>query len=64
MSKVARTGTFVGMDLDQPAIDFTALARSMGVDATAIDSTGDVGDAVRAALATGRPHVLELPISA
>ena len=60
----ARTGTFVGMDLDQPAIDFTALARSMGVDATAIDSTGDVGDAVRAALATGRPHVLELPISA
>ena len=52
------------MDLDQPAIDFTALARSMGVDATAIDSTGDVGDAVRAALATGRPHVLELPISA
>ncbi len=26
----ARTGTFVGMDLDQPPIDFTALARSMG----------------------------------
>ena len=51
----ARTGTFVGMDLDQPPIDFTALARSMGVDATAIDSTGDVGDAVRAALGHGAP---------
>ena len=57
-----RTGRFIGMDLDEPPIDFSALARSMGVDATAVDHADDVGDAVRAALASGRPHVLELPI--
>jgi len=58
-----RTGRFVGMDLDEPPVDFLALARSMAVDATRIDSAADVGDAVRAALAGGRPHVLELPIT-
>ncbi|MGH9274713.1 MAG: thiamine pyrophosphate-dependent enzyme, partial [Acidimicrobiales bacterium] len=59
-----RTGRFVGMDLDDPPIDYVALARSMSVDATLVDHAGDVGDAVRAALASGRPHVLELPITA
>ncbi len=59
-----RTGRFIGMDLDDPPMDFTALARSMAVDATTVDSAADVGDAVRGALASGRPHVLELPISA
>lgn len=59
-----RTGRFIGMDLDDPPIDFVALARSMAVDATTVDHAADVGDAVRAALASGRPHLLELPISA
>jgi benzoylformate decarboxylase len=59
-----RTGRFVGMDLDEPPIDFSALAGSMGVDATVVESADDVGDALRVALASGRPHVLELPISA
>jgi benzoylformate decarboxylase len=59
-----RTGRFVGMDLDDPPIDFLALAASMAVDATRIDHASDVGDAMRSALASGRPHVLELPITA
>jgi benzoylformate decarboxylase len=59
-----RTGRFVGMDLDDPPVDFLALAASMAVDATRIDHAADVGDAVRSALASGRPHVLELPITA
>jgi benzoylformate decarboxylase len=58
-----RTGRFIGMDLDDPPIDYVALARSMAVDATRVDHAGDVGDAVRDALASGRPHVLELPIT-
>ena len=60
----ARTGRFIAMDLDDPPVDFLALARSMAVDATAVDHAADVGDAVKAALASGRPHVIELPISA
>lgn len=59
-----RTGRFVGMDLVDPPIDYVALATSMAVDATRVDHAADVGDAVRAALAAGRPHLLELPISA
>src|SRR5688500_5653976 len=59
-----RTGTFVGMDLDRPAVDYVGLARSMGVDATLVEKAGDVGDAVRAAWDAGRPHLLELPIAA
>jgi len=59
----ARTGRYVGMDLTDPPIDYVALATSMAVDATRIDHAGDVGDALRAALGSGRPHLLELPIS-
>ncbi len=59
----AATGNLVGMDLDQPPVDFVALAASMGVAATRVDHTADVGDALAAALAAGRPHVLELPIT-
>jgi len=60
----ATTGTFVGMDLDRPAVDYLALARSMGVDATLVETATEIGDAAQAALATGRPHVLEIPIAA
>ncbi|MFZ6002819.1 MAG: thiamine pyrophosphate-binding protein [Actinomycetota bacterium] len=59
----ARTGRFVGMDLTDPPVDYLALATSMAVDATRVDHADDVGDAVRSALASGRPHLLELSIS-
>jgi benzoylformate decarboxylase len=58
----ARTGRFIGMDLDDPPVDFLALARSMAVDATGVEHAGDIGDAVKAALDAGRPHLLELRI--
>ena len=47
-----------------PPVDYVALATSMAVDATRVDHADDVGDAVRAALDAGRPHLLELPIGA
>jgi benzoylformate decarboxylase len=59
-----RTGRFVGLDLAEPPIDYVGLATSMGVDATRVDHTDDVGEVVRSALAAGRPHLLELPITA
>jgi benzoylformate decarboxylase len=55
---------YVGMDLADPPVDFVALAQSMGVDASLVEKAGDVGDALRSALESGRPHLLELPISA
>jgi benzoylformate decarboxylase len=54
---------FIGMDLDQPPVDFCALATSMGVPAQRVEKAADVGAAVSAAWVSGRPALLELPIS-
>jgi len=59
-----RNDRFVAMDIVDPPIDYLALARSMGVSATLVEKAHDVGDAVRAAFESGRPHLLELPIAA
>ncbi len=59
-----RNDRFVAMDLVDPPIDYVALATSMGVSATLVEKAADVGDAVRAALDAGGPHLLELPIAA
>jgi benzoylformate decarboxylase len=62
-STAARDGRFIGMDLDGPPIDFVALSRSLGVDALLVEKPADVTDATRAAFESGRPTLLELPIS-
>jgi benzoylformate decarboxylase len=59
-----RYDRYVAMDLDDPPVDFVALAESMGVEGTLVEKAVDVGDAVEAAFASGRPHLLELPITA
>ena len=59
-----RAGRFVAMDLVDPPIDYVALAGSMGVGATLVERAADIADAVRAAIDAGKPHLLELPISA
>lgn len=58
----ATQGHFIGMDITEPTIDYPALARSMGVAATRVERAGDVGDVVRAAWQSGKPHLLELTI--
>ena len=59
----ATSGRFVAMDLE-PAVDFVALAQSMRVEAVRVDAVGDIGELVRAAFETGRPHLLHIPITA
>jgi benzoylformate decarboxylase len=59
-----KTGQYVAMDLIDPPVDYVALARSMGVEASTVEKAGDAADAVRAAWDTGRPHLIELPITA
>jgi benzoylformate decarboxylase len=60
----ATTGRFVGMDLGDPPVDFSRLAESMGVPATRVDKASDVGAAAESAWQSGKPALLELPISA
>jgi benzoylformate decarboxylase len=59
----AKAGRFIGMDLDSPAIDYVALARSLGVDAQLVEKPADVTEAARSAFDAGRPTLLELPIA-
>jgi acetolactate synthase-1/2/3 large subunit len=44
--------------------DFAAMARSAGIDGVRIDRAADLGDAVRAAIASGRPYLIDAQISA
>jgi acetolactate synthase-1/2/3 large subunit len=44
--------------------DFAAMARSAGVEGVTIDRAGDLGDAIRAAIATGRPFLIDAHIGA
>ncbi|NML32295.1 thiamine pyrophosphate-binding protein [Paraburkholderia antibiotica] len=54
--------TVPGFDLNTPAIDFVALARSCGVAARRIDSPGQCADAMREALASGKPYLLDIGV--
>ena len=60
----AKTEQFVAMDLDQPSVDFCGLSEAMGVSATRIEHTDDIGGVVRKALDVGEPHLLHIPITA
>ena len=53
---------FIAMDLDDPAIDFTALAGSMGVTATRVTEPEQVAPALEAALANKGPNLVEVVV--
>jgi benzoylformate decarboxylase len=55
---------FVGMDVDSPAIDFLALARSMGVPSARVERASEIGEVAEEAWRSGGPFLLELPIAA
>jgi benzoylformate decarboxylase len=50
---------YVGMDLDQPPIDFVSLARSLGVPGERVEKTSDVAPALGRGLATSGPYLVE-----
>lgn len=54
---------WIGLDLDRPRIDYVGLARSMGVPGTLVATAAEIGDAMRAALESGGPHLIEVPIA-
>jgi len=53
---------FIGMDLNDPPIDFTAIARGMGVTATRVTEAEDVVPALRAAFANPGPNLLDIAV--
>ena len=54
---------FLAMDLCDPIVDFQFLARSMGVPAQKVTSKGEISGMIEAALAAGRPQLIEIPVT-
>lgn len=52
---------FVGSNLENPS--FAAVARAMGADGITVDHADQVGDALRAAIGSNRPTVLEVIVN-
>lgn len=59
----ARTGDFIGMDLVSPAIDFGALAASMGVPARRVTRADEVHAAVNDGIVSCRPNLVEIEVA-
>jgi benzoylformate decarboxylase len=51
-----------GLDLDAPETDFVACARSFGVEATHVDTVSASVDALRTALASRKPYLIDIAI--
>jgi benzoylformate decarboxylase len=58
----AQTGRYVAMDLDDPPIDFIALANSMGVRAERAATLDEVRKALAAALAAAGPALIDVTL--
>jgi benzoylformate decarboxylase len=58
-----KTDKFVGMDMDDPPIDFVALAQSLGVPAQRITDPQDVGAELKRAIASGGPNLLDVSVA-
>jgi len=59
-----RSGRFIAMDIDQPPIDYLALAQSMGVPARRIERAADIAPAIEAAIASREPNLVDVLIGA
>ena len=58
----AQTDIYVGMDLVDPAIDFVALARSLGVAAERASTVADALDLLRQGLVSGGPALIDVTL--
>ncbi len=57
-----RKNTVPGLEINDPFIDFMALAASMGVRSQSISRREDIGPAVREGIASGNPNLIEIAI--
>jgi benzoylformate decarboxylase len=59
----AQTDTYVGMELNEPAVDFVGLARSLGVPADRAKTVHDATDLIAKGLKGGGPVLIEVEIA-
>ena len=58
----AQDDVYVGMDLENPLIDFVGLARVLGVQAERVEKCQEVGPALARGLAAGSPYLLDIQV--
>ena len=58
-----KTDQFVAMDMSDPPIDFVDLARSMGMASKRVEKPSDLAAALREAIASGKPNLVEVVVS-
>ncbi|MGE0719714.1 MAG: thiamine pyrophosphate-binding protein [Alphaproteobacteria bacterium] len=58
----AQTGIYVGMDLEDPAIDFVGLARSLGLRAERAATVAEATDLVADGIASGGPMLVDVTL--
>jgi len=59
----AQTDNYVGMELNEPAVDFVGLARSLGVPAERASTVHDATDLIAKGLAGGSPVLVEVALA-
>jgi benzoylformate decarboxylase len=55
----AKSGAYVGMDLERPGIDFVGLARALGVPGEHVERTQELGPVLNKALGQGGPFLVD-----
>jgi benzoylformate decarboxylase len=59
----AQQGTFKGLDIVGPEIDFVSLARSLGVEAHRVEDADSLSDHIREGISSDKPLLLDVSIS-
>ena len=58
----SKAQTYIGIDLNTPAIQFTGLARSLGVHAERVECPADLQQALKEALQRQGPTLIDVPL--
>jgi benzoylformate decarboxylase len=58
----ARTGSYIGMDLEDPVIDFVGLAHSLGVPGERLEKIEEIRPALKKALEKDSPYLIDVGI--
>ena len=54
---------FIGMDMNDPAIDYCKLAQSMGMSSVKVLHPGDLDSVLKASIQSGKPNLIEVMVS-
>ena len=57
------TDAFVAMDMNDPAIDFVGVAKGLGMDAHSVTDPAKLADVLTAAIASGKPTLVEVVVA-